>query len=151
MTNMESSLCFQLCHPQGVLDKLSFPQKFPFNYTDPVLRTGHFWSHQASCIPLKRIPPLNRVPSKHQGPGSMRVRCWGSPSLLLFAKLGGSVLTQGSSSSSPPPLIAHGDRPNEQPVATPFPFSMGIILIGPFPGTDMKEKAICSAGFWLWD
>lgn len=39
---------------------------------------------------------------------------------------------------------------NELPVAITLPFPIGTILIGPFPGTPMKEKAICAVGFWLW-
>lgn len=39
---------------------------------------------------------------------------------------------------------------NKLPVAITLPFPIGTILIGPFPGTPMKEKAICAVGFWLW-
>ena len=35
------------------------------------------------------------------------------------------------------------------PVAITLPFPIGAILIGPFPGMSVKEKAICGVGLWL--
>lgn len=68
----------------------------------------------------------------------------------LSAGLRGSVLTEGGFSSSQLPLIACGDGLISSLLQL-LPFSIGVILIGPFPGTDMEEKALGSTGFWLWD
>lgn len=44
---------------------------------------------------------------------------------------------------------ALGDGPNKLPGSIALPLPIGAILIEPFPGTSVKEKAICSMGFWL--
>lgn len=135
-------------------DTLSFPEKFPFNYTDPVLRlrTGCFRSHQASGLSPGKYPAPAQGTLKASGSGLFSGQVLGQPLSGVFPKLGGDLCShREGSSSSQLPLVACGDRPNRQPVAILLPFSIGVILIGPFPGTDMKEKAICSAGFWLWD
>ena len=48
------------------------------------------------------------------------------------------------------PPHAPRDGFHKLPVAITLPFPIGAILIGPFPGMSVKEKAICGAGLWLW-
>lgn len=83
--------------------------------------------------------------------------CWGSPHPAGLCCLWPSCpsverclsIQGGVPEAHGCPHMFPGVTLNQLPVRITLPFLIGAILIGPFLGTNMKEKALCSVGFGL--